>query len=177
MTAHNTKSQRWGNRSRKIGEGRSGRLTAVIDVERLYCVYMHVKEDGGCFYVGSGTRARAYTHSNRNVLWHECVREPGKNTVLIVSSHQSREEAYARELELIRERRPRCNMQHNPGAARCGQAGRARAVVRMDTGECFSSVREAARATGISDKSVNGVCTGRYRHVRGMVFKYLDRED
>lgn len=75
-------------------------------MNRFY-VYEHWRLDRDeCFYVGKGTRGRAYSRSSRNVHWQNIVvkleRTGFAYEVRIVASNLSEEEAFFLEQERIR---------------------------------------------------------------------------
>lgn len=63
--------------------------------------YVHTrKSDGAAFYVGKGTRRRAWSGSGRNQLWGRIAAKHGFD-VKIIDEHISEGEALQREIELI----------------------------------------------------------------------------
>lgn len=124
-----------------------------------FVVYTHSallpRPCGQTFYVGMGSRQRAYRKSrqDRSSAWHNEVLLYGGYTVEIVSSGLTQEEAWEQEKLLINKLgwRPPNNQLINksPGGdgAACGEANpAARSVTCLDTGKVFDTVRDAAKA-------------------------------
>jgi hypothetical protein len=63
-----------------------------------FYVYLHCKPDGTPFYVGKGTRARAYSLSGRNLHHANIVKKYGKENIIIdLLSCADEEEAFEQE--------------------------------------------------------------------------------
>lgn len=70
--------------------------------EGVFYVYIHKRAtDGKVFYVGKGTRDRAWEKSNRNVHWQRTVNKHGY-TVHIVEEFADQDSAFLREIDLIK---------------------------------------------------------------------------
>jgi hypothetical protein len=66
-----------------------------------FYIYVHkTKDDGVPFYVGKGTRRRAWSWSGRNSKWTEVAKRHGMS-VEIVSHHDNQDEAFEVEKALI----------------------------------------------------------------------------
>jgi hypothetical protein len=95
-------------RTRSAIRAALGRLEQAIDPEakgrRCFYVYVHKDAQGGIFYVGKGTRGRAWSR-DRHSLWHKYVEETlgGKYEVEVVHQGLLEVEAAAIEDELIEE--------------------------------------------------------------------------
>lgn len=63
----------------------------------MFYVYLHKKPNGEVFYVGKGTKNRAWSKHNRNPLWNAIVKKHGAFEVEIVLDNL--QEWYAFELE------------------------------------------------------------------------------
>ncbi len=76
----------------------------IDDAIRDFYVYLHKDKNAGTpFYVGKGTRRRAYTKNGRNIYWKEKVEELNNEyDVEIVKDNLTESEAYELETELIK---------------------------------------------------------------------------
>jgi hypothetical protein len=69
--------------------------------DKTYVVYLHVKKDTkDVFYVGIGSKRRAYSTNKRNSIWNNYYNKYGRD-VIIVNKGLSYEDAIAIESELI----------------------------------------------------------------------------
>lgn len=73
------------------------------------CVYTH-SANGKVFYVGSGSRARAFNHSNRTPRWHTQAEAAGGVETNIIVWTEDRAEAQRIEAEMIMTHKPACNV-------------------------------------------------------------------
>jgi hypothetical protein len=71
------------------------------DNSKRFYVYIHRREDNNAiFYVGKGSKHRAYNKSTRNRHW-KCIEQSCGRTVELVESFATEEEAFQHELFLI----------------------------------------------------------------------------
>lgn len=69
---------------------------------KTYVVYLHTKKGtNDVFYVGIGSKRRAYTNNKRNKLWYKVVEEFGYD-VKIINTIECYEDAISIETELIK---------------------------------------------------------------------------
>lgn len=71
----------------------------------MYYVYVHHKPGGDPFYVGKGTKGRAYTSGKRSWGWTKIVEECGGVDVRIIKNFSDEQEAFLFEKQLIRDLR------------------------------------------------------------------------
>lgn len=72
-------------------------------IDDKYCVYKHLKSDlSEPFYIGIGTIKRAYSKSERSVLWNRYFKKYGL-IVEIIKSDITHKEAKEEEMRLIRQ--------------------------------------------------------------------------
>ena len=71
----------------------------------MFYVYVHYKPLGDPFYVGKGTKGRAYTTGKRSWGWTSIVEECGGVDVRIIKNFETEQEAFLFEKQLIRELR------------------------------------------------------------------------
>ena len=76
-----------------------------MDYCLMYYVYVHSKPNGSPFYVGKGTRGRAFTSGKRSWGWTQMVEECGGVDVRIVKYFETEKEAWDFEKALIKELR------------------------------------------------------------------------
>lgn len=68
---------------------------------KTYVVYLHVKKDTrDVFYVGIGSKRRAYSTEKRNIIWKNYYNKYGRD-VIIINYNLSYEDALQVESELI----------------------------------------------------------------------------
>lgn len=67
----------------------------------MFYTYAHSKQEGGIFYIGKGTRKRAYAMDSRNPHWHNVVNKYGKPHVEILAGWDTEQEALDHERFLI----------------------------------------------------------------------------
>jgi len=70
-----------------------------------YYVYAHTKPDQTVFYVGKGTRKRAWSHRGRNKHWQHTVAKHGHKVVLLVDG-LTQEQAIEEEAAIIAHFKP-----------------------------------------------------------------------
>lgn len=69
--------------------------------EKTYVVYLHVKKDTkDVFYVGIGSKRRAYSTEKRNIIWGNYYKKYGRD-VIIINYDLTYEDALQVESELI----------------------------------------------------------------------------
>ena len=69
--------------------------------DRRFYVYLHIRKDNGeIFYVGKGTRGRAYLHSGRNKMWRLIVAKADYEVVFLATG-LTHEEANSFEIDTI----------------------------------------------------------------------------
>lgn len=71
----------------------------------MYYVYVHSKPGGGPFYVGKGTKGRAFTSGKRAWGWTALVEECGGVDVRIIKYFETEKEAFDFEKYLIKKLR------------------------------------------------------------------------
>lgn len=71
----------------------------------MYYVYVHYTPEGEPFYVGKGTRGRAFTTGKRSWGWTQFVEQHGGVNVRIVKYFETENEAFSYEVELIKKLR------------------------------------------------------------------------
>ena len=69
-------------------------------MSQSFYVYLHKKPDGTVFYVGKGSRSRAWRKDNRNLHWQHVVAKH-EYTVEILASDLSEDAAFILEVETI----------------------------------------------------------------------------
>lgn len=67
----------------------------------MYYTYAHYKPDGTIFYIGKGSKNRAYSKSGRNDYWHQTVKKHKSFLVKILALWETEEEAFQHEIVLI----------------------------------------------------------------------------
>ena len=67
----------------------------------MFYTYAHYKPEGGLFYIGKGSKGRAYQTSRRNAYWHNIVNKYGKPHVEILANWDTEAEAFDHEKLLI----------------------------------------------------------------------------
>ena len=68
----------------------------------MFYVYEHIRPDTGMvFYVGKGSRKRAYTRSGRNIYWKRIVNKVGSFSVRMVADNIDEELSFLVEQERI----------------------------------------------------------------------------
>lgn len=128
-----------------------------------FCVYGHFI-GARCIYVGSGTIARAFS-LDRELIWLK--RTKGEEvSVCILSFHDFRVEALAKERELIETMKPECNVKG--GAPDNVQKMKVRCI---ETGEEFATSAQAAKKLGVSVAAVSHILNGLYRKTKGYSFE------
>jgi len=69
--------------------------------KETYVVYLHVKKDtNDVFYVGIGSKRRAYSTEKRNKIWYNYYKKYGRD-VIIINHNLNYEDALSIESELI----------------------------------------------------------------------------
>jgi len=66
-----------------------------------FLTYAHCKPDGSIFYIGKGTRKRAFNFNDRTNFWKNIVKKHGSPTVEILASWPTEREALDHEIFLI----------------------------------------------------------------------------
>jgi hypothetical protein len=66
-----------------------------------FLTYAHYKPDGSIFYIGKGTRKRAFNFNDRTNFWKNVVKKHGAPTVEILASWPTEREALDHEIFLI----------------------------------------------------------------------------
>ena len=69
--------------------------------ERIFYVYFHKRPDGSVFYIGKGSKKRAWQKKDRNKHWRNVVDKHGGFDVDIVKTELTEQEAFNLEVELI----------------------------------------------------------------------------
>jgi hypothetical protein len=69
----------------------------------MFYTYAHHTPDGRLFYIGKGSGKRAQSHRDRNTYWYNIVAKYGNPKVSIIANWGTPEEAYAHEIELIKQ--------------------------------------------------------------------------
>jgi len=67
-----------------------------------YCVYTHLRPDGTVFYVGKGIPTRPYRKNMRSSAWSNEVKRIGSYSVSIDSTGMTENDAFLREIALIK---------------------------------------------------------------------------
>lgn len=67
----------------------------------MFYTYVHSTPHGKVFYVGKGTKDRAFSKSDRTVAWREVVKKFGGYAVAIASEWKTEDEAYEHEKFLL----------------------------------------------------------------------------
>lgn len=70
-----------------------------------YYVYAHVKPDNTVFYIGKGTRGRAWSTHGRNIRWQRTVAKHGHKVLLLVDG-LTQEQAVEEEATIIAHFKP-----------------------------------------------------------------------
>lgn len=79
------------------------------DLLKFY-IYVHFRLDNNyVFYVGKGSRSRAWSKHNRNEYWHNIVSKYGYR-VEIIECGLSEEQAFSKEIDLIKSINPVANL-------------------------------------------------------------------
>jgi hypothetical protein len=71
----------------------------------MYYVYVHYKPSGEPFYVGKGTKTRAFTAGKRSLGWTKIVEECGGLDVRVIKYFETENESFEFEKQLIKELR------------------------------------------------------------------------
>lgn len=66
-----------------------------------YSTYAHQKPDGKIFYIGKGSRKRAHSSKDRNIVWQRTVKKHGGFSVLVLADWPTEKEAFEHEIFLI----------------------------------------------------------------------------
>ena len=75
----------------------------IAPMENKFYVYAHQRlTDGKCFYIGKGTRSRAWETTNRNKYWRNVVAKHGFRVEILINNI-SEEKAFELEKEFIRQ--------------------------------------------------------------------------
>ena len=69
-------------------------LTYHIILDRMFYTYAHTKPDGTIFYIGKGTKHRAWKTHRRNNHWKSIVQKYGSFNVEILANWKTEKEAY-----------------------------------------------------------------------------------
>ena len=69
----------------------------------MYYTYTHSIPDGKVFYVGKGKDKRVYSTSDRTLAWCKVVEDNQGVTMKIVKHFNNEEDAFAHEIELIKQ--------------------------------------------------------------------------
>jgi hypothetical protein len=75
----------------------------------LYYVYAHTKPDSTVFYIGKGTRGRAWSTHGRNTRWQRTVAKHG-HEVLLLAEGLTQEQAVEEEAQIIAHFKPFGNL-------------------------------------------------------------------
>jgi hypothetical protein len=75
----------------------------------LYYVYAHTKPDSTVFYIGKGTRGRAWSTHGRNTRWQRTVAKHG-HKVLLLAEGLTQEQAVDEEAQIIAHFKPFGNL-------------------------------------------------------------------
>lgn len=69
-------------------------------MNRFY-VYAHVRPDNTIFYIGKGTRKRAWSEQSRNVYWQRVVSKDGGYSVILLADYLTQQQAIEEEARAI----------------------------------------------------------------------------
>ena len=69
----------------------------------MYYTYTHSIPDGKVFYVGKGKEGRVYSTSDRTLAWRKVVKDSQGVTMKIIKHFENEEDAFAHEIELIKQ--------------------------------------------------------------------------
>lgn len=67
----------------------------------MFYTYAHYTPEGRLFYIGKGTKKRAYSKYSRNKYWHNIVNKYGDYEVKIIQEFITEQEALDHEMQLI----------------------------------------------------------------------------
>jgi excinuclease UvrABC nuclease subunit len=149
-----------------------------------YYVYQHVDNDGTIVYVGMGSSCRLWSTRSRSEEHKEWMisKMPSNFLYRVVKENLTQAEAYALELELLREADYKFNRYckdkwNNPNWLTDWQkANHYRQVVNKDTGEVFESIVAAAKSVNLHPNTVrNAILKKKHQQkAAGYNWEYYD---
>jgi hypothetical protein len=152
--------------------GANGQVYGEHSKSGAHYVYFHRNPSTEeIFYIGMGRFNRCNQRAKRNKYWQHYVRKHGVS-VVIAFSGMSKKEAIAKEIQLIREHRPKCNMTH--GGEGSGAAPKGVTAFSCD-GQfvgTFPSIVEANLWVGVShkDSRIYRCLKGERKRLKGLVW-------
>lgn len=115
---------------------------------------------------------------NKGILWSEERKKSvsGENSVWYGRKHteetkQKMRNSYRYHItdeskkKMSKGRKGKCSGSENPNA---------RAVICINTGNVYQTIKEAAQATGANQFKISDVCRGARKHTSGLVFEYVN---
>lgn len=128
--------------------------------ENKYYVYQHVDTDGTVVYIGMGSGARVWRVEGRNPEHKKWMLErmPSKFKWVIVAEGLTQAEAFSLEHSLIYSGDWKFNLYGKSRRPPKPNFDHSKAVVNIDTGEIFGSVKEAADNYGVHSNSIIRSC-------------------
>lgn len=131
-----------------------------------YYVYQHVDNDGTVMYTGMGSGHRVWSASGRDKEHKEWMLSlmPSNFKWIIINENLTQSEAFALEKSLIKALPTKFNKQKSGSLHPLfgKEANNKKAVINLDTGEVFSSIKKAANSVGLHEQTI-----GRLVRVRG----------
>jgi hypothetical protein len=152
--------------------GSNGQIYGEHSKSSSYYVYFHRNPSTGeIFYIGMGRFNRCNQRVQRNRYWKNYVRKHGVK-VSIEFSGMSKKEALCKEIQLIREHRPKCNLtQGGEGGGLTPKGVTAFSCDGQVVGT-FPSIVEANLWAGISyrDSRIYRCLKGQRKKLKGLVW-------
>jgi hypothetical protein len=156
----------------------------------MYYVYGHyTKDTDSLFYIGKGSRNRAWYFKGRNNLWNKIVTKHGI-VVKILVAELTPENAAIQEILAIKELKPRANFtkggdgtvgyKHTKEAKlkmavnknKFGKQNHKSKTVYCSNGQEYVGVREAARVLNLDYSKISKVCRGLFSNYNNLKFWY-----